>query len=247
MPLPPYLRQYIYLAFGKLYGVNFEDVLVEDINQFRTFNQFFTRELKDGARAIDAITDEKTMCSPCDGSVLSFGEVDTMKCTIDCIKGHDYRLDEFLFGFQTDKRNEDQHKRITMVERILDSAKDRGNKVMYCVIYLAPQDYHRYHSPTYFVANYRRHIAGYLEPVMPSYLKNHKNVLKENERVNLLGEWSHGFFAMSFVGALNVGSITLHFDDVLKSNVKVPEAPYIQDKNYTLLMNQEDSLNVHGN
>ena len=82
---------------------------------------------------------------------------------------------------------------------------------------------------------------------MPSYLKKHKNVLKDNERVHLLGEWAHGFFAMSFIGALNVGSITLHFDDVLKSNIRTPEAPYILDKNYTLLMNHEDSLNVHGN
>ena len=82
---------------------------------------------------------------------------------------------------------------------------------------------------------------------MPSYLNRHKDVLKQNERVNLLGEWSHGFFAMSFVGALNVGSITLHFDDALKTNVKAPAHPYLQDKNYALLMNQEDSLNVHGN
>ena len=134
-----------------------------------------------------------------------------------------------------------------MVERILDSAKSRGNKVMYCVIYLAPQDYHRYHAPTNFIANYRRHIAGFLEPVMPSYLKKHKNVLKENERVHLLGEWSYGFFAMSFIGALNVGSIKIHFDDVLKSNAKNPLSPYILDKNYTLLLNQEDSLSVHGN
>ena len=100
-----------------------------------------------------------------------------------------------------------------MIERILDSAKDRGNKVKYCVIYLAPGDYHRYHSPAYFTANYRRHIAGYLEPVMPSYLQKHKDVLKNNERVNVLGDWKHGFFAISFIGALNVGSIKLHFDD----------------------------------
>ena len=82
---------------------------------------------------------------------------------------------------------------------------------------------------------------------MPSYLKNHKDVLKQNERVNLLGEWCHGFFSMSFVGALNVGSIVLHFDEALKSNIKAPKHPYLQDKNYALLMNQEDSLSVHGN
>ena len=116
---------------------------------------------------------------------------------------------------------------------------------MYCVIYLAPQDYHRYHSPAYFMANYRRHIVGYLEPVMPSYLMKHKDVLKENERVNVLGEWAHGFFAISFIGALNVGSIKLHFDDVLKSNIKSPAEPYIQDKNYALLFNLTEQDDLH--
>jgi phosphatidylserine decarboxylase len=40
----------MYLGFGKVYGVNFDEIKVDDINQFRTFNQFFTREIKDNAR-----------------------------------------------------------------------------------------------------------------------------------------------------------------------------------------------------
>ena len=52
-PLPPYVRKYMYLGFGKLYGVNFDDIKVNDINQFRTFNQFFTREIKEDARTIE--------------------------------------------------------------------------------------------------------------------------------------------------------------------------------------------------
>ena len=62
----------------------------------------------------------------------------------------------------------------------------------------------------------------------------------------MLGEWHHGFFAMSFVGALNVGSIKLHFDDVLKSNIKTPVEPYFNDRNYELLMSsQDDDLNIN--
>ena len=82
---------------------------------------------------------------------------------------------------------------------------------------------------------------------MPSYLEKHKDVLKNNERVNVLGDWRHGFFAISFIGALNVGSIKLHFDDKLKSNMKKPEDPYFADKNYLLLINESDELNVFGN
>jgi phosphatidylserine decarboxylase len=106
---------------------------------------------------------------------------------------------------------------------------------MYVVVYLAPGDYHRYHSPASFTATYRRHVAGYLEPVDPRYLKTHRDVFKSNERVNVLGDWAYGFFAMSFVGATNVGSIKLHFDDTLKSNIPKPISPYLQDRNYTTL------------
>ena len=106
---------------------------------------------------------------------------------------------------------------------------------MYMVIYLAPGDYHRYHSPVSFTATYRRHIPGYLEPVDPRYLKGHQDVLKTNERVNLLGDWKHGFFAISFVGALNVGSIKLHFDESLMTNTLSPRSNAFEDKNYGTL------------
>ena len=53
------------------------EILVEDVNEFRTFNQFFTRELKDGARVVDSPTDLNSLVSPCDGKILSIGELDT--------------------------------------------------------------------------------------------------------------------------------------------------------------------------
>jgi phosphatidylserine decarboxylase len=93
----------MYLGFGKMYGVNFEEVKADDLNSFRTFNQFFTREIKDDARTIAHESNIKTLCSPCDGRVLSFGDVDSLKTTMDCIKGHTYRLDEFLFGYKMDR------------------------------------------------------------------------------------------------------------------------------------------------
>ena len=74
-----------------------------------------------------------------------------------------------------------------------------------------------------------------MEPVRPDYLTKHKDVLKDNERVNLLGEWTHGFFTMSFIGALNVGSIKLHFDDTLRTNIGSPTEPYLSDRNYQTL------------
>ena len=101
MPLPPGLRVLIYKAFGSIYGINYDEIQVESLNSFRTFNSFFTRELKEGARVIDTPEDPSNLVSPCDGKVLSFGEVDTLASTMDCIKGQTYRVDEFLFGYQS--------------------------------------------------------------------------------------------------------------------------------------------------
>ena len=50
MPLPPYVRVGIYTAFGKTYGVNFDEMKQKDLNKFRTFNDFFTREIDPSIR-----------------------------------------------------------------------------------------------------------------------------------------------------------------------------------------------------
>jgi len=76
-----------------------------DLKTYRTFNDFFTRELKDGARPVHDISNSHSLVSPCDGKVLSYGKVgESEEYTIDCIKGHSYPLDEFLFGFKADKK-----------------------------------------------------------------------------------------------------------------------------------------------
>jgi phosphatidylserine decarboxylase len=70
---------------------------------------------------------------------------------------------------------------------LLKKVKANGNKLFYMVIYLSPGDYHRFHAPAVHTALYRRHIAGYLSPVKPSYVRRHKDVFKNNERVNIFG------------------------------------------------------------
>jgi phosphatidylserine decarboxylase len=100
------------------------------------------------------------------------------------------------------------------------------------VIYLAPSDYHRFHSPGVVHADFRRHIVGYLDPVKPAYVNKHKDVFKNNERVNLFGSWNFGFFLTSFVGALNVGSIKLNFESNLRTNNYTCAEPYQYDNSY---------------
>ncbi|KAI5286237.1 phosphatidylserine decarboxylase 1 [Ascosphaera aggregata] len=88
----------------------------------------------------------------------------------------------------------------------------------YIVIYLAPGDYHRFHSPIPWVVEGRRHFAGELYSVSPYLQRNLPGLLTLNERVALLGRWRWGFFSMTPVGATNVGSIKINFDSELRTN-----------------------------
>ncbi|ORZ14781.1 phosphatidylserine decarboxylase-domain-containing protein [Absidia repens] len=95
-----------------------------------------------------------------------------------------------------------------------------GHGLFFCVVYLAPGDYHRFHSPANWVVQTRRHFAGELFSVSPYFVNLLQNLFVLNERVVLLGKWKHGFFSMIPVGATNVGSIKINFDEALKTNKK---------------------------
>lgn len=90
--------------------------------------------------------------------------------------------------------------------------------LFYAVIYLAPGDYHRFHSPVTWVSTLRRHFVGELYSVAPYFQKAFTNLFVLNERVALLGYWKYGFFSMTPVGATNVGSIKINFDKDLVTN-----------------------------
>ncbi|RDL40416.1 Phosphatidylserine decarboxylase proenzyme 1, mitochondrial [Venustampulla echinocandica] len=88
----------------------------------------------------------------------------------------------------------------------------------YVVIYLAPGDYHRFHSPTAWVVEKRRHFAGELYSVSPYLQRTLPGLFTLNERVVLMGRWRWGFFSYTPVGATNVGSIKINFDRELRTN-----------------------------
>lgn len=94
----------------------------------------------------------------------------------------------------------------------------RQKNLYFAVIYLAPGDYHHFHSPTSWVTTLRRHFIGELFSVAPFFQKTLQGLFVLNERVALLGYWKYGFFSMIPVGATNVGSIVVNFDKDLKTN-----------------------------
>lgn len=102
----------------------------------------------------------------------------------------------------------------------VNSAEPEDTELYFAVIYLAPGDYHHYHSPINWVCRLRRHFPGDLFSVAPWFQHNFPNLFVLNERVALLGYWRHGFFSMTPVGATNVGSIKLNFDKELTTNTR---------------------------
>lgn len=223
-PIPTSLRSPIYGKFASMYGVKLDEMKIEDLSAYKTFKDFFTRELKEGVRTISEKDNPSAVTSPCDGTVYSMGTVENS--TMLAVKGNPYSVDEFMFGEKAKKGSRSYY------TQLAKSAEEQGKELKFMVIYLSPGDYHRYHSAADFLTNYRRHVPGYLEPVKPSYIARHKDVFKDNERVTIFGDWSQGYFSMSFVGALNVGSMSLNFDPEMvtnRSNMKV-----FSDKKYSL-------------
>ncbi|KDQ51319.1 hypothetical protein JAAARDRAFT_62535 [Jaapia argillacea MUCL 33604] len=108
-----------------------------------------------------------------------------------------------------------------------------GHALNFVVIYLAPGDYHRFHSPTAWIVQKRRHFVGELFSVSPYMAKRLQNLFVLNERVALLGRWKHGFFGMVPVGATNVGSIKINFDSALRTNELHPRRSHPPPGTYT--------------
>ncbi len=93
-----------------------------------------------------------------------------------------------------------------------------GNALFSAVLYLSPGDYHRFHSPGEWTASSRTHFAGQLLPVNPLVARLLPSLFCANERVAVFGQWRHGFFSYTAVGATNVGSIRLAFDPTVRTN-----------------------------
>ena len=86
--------------FIKYYDVNMEEAKIKDVTKYKTFNDFFTRELKKGARPI--ISDEKSITNPADGTISQFGDI--YKDAILQAKGRYYSLEALLGGNPKDAK-----------------------------------------------------------------------------------------------------------------------------------------------
>ncbi|XP_058473699.1 phosphatidylserine decarboxylase proenzyme, mitochondrial isoform X2 [Solea solea] len=218
--LPTWLRKPVYSLYIWTFGVNMQEAAVEDLHQYRNLGEFFRRRLKPAVRPLCA---SSCVISPADGRILHFGQVKNSE--VEQVKGITYSLENFL-GPQQHRSNDSA----SSYRDLLLSSPD--NDLFHVVVYLAPGDYHCFHSPTDWKVELRRHFPGSLMSVNPGVARWVKELFCLNERVVLTGQWQHGFFSLTAVGATNVGSIRVYFDQELQTNAPRYSKGSFYDRTY---------------
>lgn len=175
-------------AFVKAYDVDLSDVETPS-GGFRTFDEFFTRRLRTGARMVDP--NPRAVVSPADGRLEDLGEISATGRLL--IKGQSYTAGELLGDLE------------------IAAAYEGGR---YFVVYLSPRDYHRVHASVAGAVETVRYVPGTLYPV--NQIGAHvPKLFVRNERLVILQQSAiHGRVATIMVGAIGVGRIGLSFDDL---------------------------------
>ncbi|XP_063746100.1 phosphatidylserine decarboxylase proenzyme, mitochondrial [Eleginops maclovinus] len=224
--LPTWLRKPVYSLYIWTFGVNMQEAAVEDLHHYRNLGEFFRRRLKPAVRPLCA---SSCLISPADGRILHFGRVKNSQ--VEQVKGVTYSLEHFL-GPQ---KGQGQDVSSSFQDLLLSSPE---NDLFHVVVYLAPGDYHCFHSPTDWRVELRRHFPGSLMSVNPGVARLVKELFCLNERVALSGQWQHGFFSLTAVGATNVGSIRVYFDQDLQTNAPRYSKGSFHDRSYIALRDQ---------
>lgn len=172
-----FIRRVAINTFIRVYKVDMTEAIVPP-GGFDSFNQFFTRQLKPGARPI-----EGELSCPADGAMSMVGNI--VENRLIQAKGISYELKKLLGGLDT-------------------KTFERG---AFATIYLAPRDYHRVHMPVDGTLTQARYIPGHLFSVNPTTTASIPDLFAGNERLVLWFETAGGPMCMVLVGAMIVAGI----------------------------------------
>jgi phosphatidylserine decarboxylase len=163
------------------YGVNMSEAADPDVSHYSSFNEFFTRSLREGARPL---SDAPWVC-PVDGAVSQFGPI--ARDRIFQAKGHDYTTRALVGGDAT------------LAAQFEDGA--------FATLYLSPKDYHRIHMPCAGRLVRMIHVPGTLFSVNPATARGVPGLFARNERVVCVFNSERGPFVLVLVAATIVGSM----------------------------------------
>lgn len=169
--------------FIRRFGVDLSEAVESDPAAYATFNQFFTRALKQGIRPLP--DDIALWVSPCDGRVSQLGAIQSGNLLQ--AKGRDYTVQSLLGGD------------VALAQRF-----EQGQ---FATIYLSPRDYHRIHMPCDGVLREMIHVPGRLFSVSPVTVQQVPEIFARNERLVCMFDTAHGPMALVLVGAINVAAI----------------------------------------
>ena len=186
------------------YKVDMSEARIPDPAAYATFNDFFVRELKEGARPIN--DDPNIISHPADASVSQLGPI--KDGSLIQAKGHYFEAIELLGGDAA----------------LTEEFKD-GN---FATLYLSPRDYHRVHMPCDGTLRQMIYVPGDLFSVNPLTAENVPNLFARNERVVCIFDTAHGPIAQVLIGATIVGSI----ETVWAGTITPPTGPAIRRWDY---------------
>jgi phosphatidylserine decarboxylase len=189
---PPALVQRAIRTFVKVYDVTLDEAIVPT-EGFESFDAFFTRALKAGARTIDHRSD--VVVSPADGRIEDLGRIEAHSSFR--VKGFDYEVGELLGAAE-------------------EAALFQGGT--FFIVYLSPRDYHRVHAPVDGRVKRVRHVDGTLYPVNSIGLTHVPKLFARNERVVTMQASRFGPVATVMVGAIGVGRISVSYDARITTN-----------------------------
>ncbi|WP_367105073.1 archaetidylserine decarboxylase [uncultured Psychrobacter sp.] len=178
----PVVKRTFIRSFAKAYGVSLDEYERQSFNAYESFNDFFTRELKDEARAIDPTANG--IVSPADGIISQLGQIDDSKLLQ--AKGRHYDIGQLLAD------SSDGH-------YFADGS--------FATIYLAPSNYHRVHMPFAGTLTKTRYVPGTLFSVNNTTAANVPDLFARNERLVCLFDTQYGKAAVVMVGAMIVAGI----------------------------------------
>jgi len=197
------------------YGVNMSEAANPDIAGYATFNEFFTRPLKSGARPLA----QADFICPVDGAISQFGAIERDR--IFQAKGHFYSTTALVGG-----------------DAELAAQFQDGS---FATLYLSPKDYHRIHMPCDGRLTRMIHVPGDLFSVNPVTARGVPGLFARNERVVCVFEGERGPFVMVLVGATIVGSMATAWHGV----VNPPRPGHLREWRYEdqqLLFKQGDEM-----
>ncbi|TFI59293.1 phosphatidylserine decarboxylase [Sphingomonas parva] len=201
--------------FVRKYKVDMAEAADPDIAGYASFNDFFTRSLRDGARPIA----RADFVCPVDGAISQFGAIDDHR--ILQAKGHAFTTTELVGG-----------------DAALASRFRHGS---FANLYLSPRDYHRLHMPCEGRLTQMIYVPGTLFSVNPTTARGVPNLFARNERVVCVFDSpEHGPFVMVLVGATIVGSMATVWHGVVnpKRTGRVSEWRY-DDRSIVLNKGEE--------